>query len=78
MQGCTLDVQICCSTGRLRLLPTTSFCPHSAPPSLPSPAQFEDPQGSLVFERSGSATGEFQFMSGSEGEYKLCFTAKGD
>jgi hypothetical protein len=39
-------------------------------------ARFEDPQGHLVYERHGSASGEFHFVSGDEGEYKLCFTAK--
>lgn len=30
-----------------------------------------------MYERHGSAAGEFHFVSGGEGEYKLCFTAKG-
>lgn len=30
-----------------------------------------------MFEKQGSATGEFSFISNGEGEYKLCFTAKG-
>ncbi|PSC71761.1 transmembrane emp24 domain-containing p24delta4-like [Micractinium conductrix] len=38
--------------------------------------RFEDPAGALVFERHGSAEGEFQFQSSGEGEYKLCFTAR--
>ncbi|KAI3430855.1 hypothetical protein D9Q98_009264 [Chlorella vulgaris] len=44
--------------------------------AVPIDARFEDPQGVLVFEKQGSATGEFSFISNGEGEYKLCFTAK--
>ena len=44
---------------------------------MPCHAQFEDPQGQLVFDRHGSSDGDFHFTANSEGEYKLCFTAKG-
>lgn len=39
-------------------------------------ARFEDPQGQLVFDRHASSDGDFHFTANSEGEYKLCFTAK--
>lgn len=39
--------------------------------------QFEDPEGNVVFEQQGQHTFDFHFDSAKEGEYKLCFTAKG-
>ena len=45
-------------------------------PCLPWP-QFEDPAGNVVFERHGESEGAFHFTTTAEGEYKLCFTAKG-
>lgn len=40
--------------------------------------QFEDPNGALVFERHGASEADFHFTAAIEGEYKLCFTAKGE
>ena len=65
-----------CSSGP-RIAPMRhQSCLPAAAPSLG--AQFEDPQGQLVFERHGSSEGDFHFTSNGEGEYKLCFTAKGE
>jgi hypothetical protein len=39
--------------------------------------QIEDPEGHVMYERQGLSTADFQFTAPKEGEYKLCFTAKG-
>ncbi|KDD77193.1 emp24/gp25L/p24 family GOLD domain-containing protein [Helicosporidium sp. ATCC 50920] len=40
-------------------------------------AQIEDPAGVVIYENKAAPTGHFTFVSGdSEGEYKLCFTAR--
>ena len=57
-----------------RALSTPSNSSLFAPLSL----QFEDPQGQVVFERHGASDADFHFTSNGEGEYKLCFTAKGE
>lgn len=42
-------------------------------------AQIEDPAGVVIYENKAAPTGHFTFVSGdSEGEYKLCFTARGE
>lgn len=64
--------RVCSGNGILMLSTPLSM---SSPPRRP---QFEDPQGQLVFERHGSSEGDFHFTSNGEGEYKLCFTAKGE
>lgn len=66
--------RVCSGSGILLSTPPLSHPPLS-PPRHP---QFEDPQGQLVFERHGSSEGDFHFTSNGEGEYKLCFTAKGE
>jgi hypothetical protein len=39
--------------------------------------QIEDPNGKIVFEKKQQAAGTFTLLSAIEGEYKICFTAKG-
>lgn len=63
---------IACSHGHLCLPPT-----HPPSPT-PTRVQFEDPNGALVFERHGASEADFHFTTAVEGEYKLCFTAKGE
>ena len=79
LSASTVNLKRACScgfcSGTARLL-TSLGATRLCLPACPCP-QFEDPQGQLVFERHGSAGAEFKFVSNSEGEYKLCFTAKG-
>ena len=52
--------------------------PNSAHSTPTHPhAQIEDPNSHVVFDQHNAPTGEFSFTSGPEGEYKLCFTARG-
>ena len=71
----TRQCRACSGSGTLMLSTPPLSHPPLSPPRRP---QFEDPQGQLVFERRGSSEGDFHFTSNGEGEYKLCFTAKGE
>jgi len=40
--------------------------------------QVEDPLGHVLFTKHGTASGQFAFTTKEDGDFKACFSAKGE
>ena len=45
--------------------------------TTPKCSQVEDPLGRTMFEKKASADGQFSFTTKEDGDYKACFTTRG-
>lgn len=47
-------------------------------PLLVRPVQVQDPAGQVIYDKRAQKQGQFAFTAKTSGDYKACFTTKGE